>query len=518
MTSTGPVHRNARPGAGRRRLVAAAAGALTLAAAGTASAALNGPVILGGDNFPEHGGFSGAPTGGWIAMERSLAWVAPRVGRFNDGSVAAIGAQGPSLAITDDAGAAIGRAAGANGMTVRYVEGPAAIAAFFAQIRSGDAIPRVIWIAGNQSANAVDSLEEDAINANRDAIAGFVATGGGLIAHGDENLYGTPASPGWLAALVPGLEAYSPGAFGLALTPAGAAALPGLTDPDINAGPWRNAFRGDLGGLQVLAQATTQFEDPGDTVPKKVLLGGGTAHTATLPADVALTMRGPTAVDRGDTFAYRLTVTNRGPGVAGGVRVLDTLPAGFAFRGASTPGGTCAGGQTTTCQLGAIAVGRSETVTILAKSLRRGLRTNNAVVRTATTDPVASGNARRMATRTLTTGLDVTVAAPDVAVANGIATVRISVRNTGRRAAKGVVLRSPTPAGFSLLRRPAGARVEGRVAIWEMGNLAPGRTRVTVFRLLVGATTRGRHCVAGIARARNADPDGARDCLVAIRG
>ena len=127
------------------RLVGLAAAAVTLMATGRAMA-VEGPVIFGGDNFARHGQFNpgtSALENGWLAMRREIAFVDPKVGRVNDNTVAAIGAHA-SAAISADAGAAIGRAVASIGLTTTYVDGAAAINAFFADLRSGVAQPRVL--------------------------------------------------------------------------------------------------------------------------------------------------------------------------------------------------------------------------------------------------------------------------------------------------------------------------------------------------------------------------------------
>ena len=82
-----------------------------------------------------------------------------QVGRVNDNTVAAIGARASS-AILAYAGAAIGQAATRGGLTATYADGANAINAFFADVRSGVARSRVIWIAGNRATNnTLDTAE-----------------------------------------------------------------------------------------------------------------------------------------------------------------------------------------------------------------------------------------------------------------------------------------------------------------------------------------------------------------------
>ena len=493
-----------------------AAGVASLTVAGSAAAAPNGPVILGGDNFAKQGLFNSSTSAlenGWFAMKRELEYVAPKVGRLNDNSIAVIGAS-PSTAILDDAGAAIGRAASATGYTTTYADGADAINALFDRIDSGAAIPRVLWIAGNGSSNGTNSAEISAINARAGSIATFVAGGGGLIAHGDTVVFGTPTQPGWLANVMPGLEAYGTGAVGLASTAAGSVALPGIT---IDASPWRNAFRGDLGGLTVFAEASGasgMLEPPANVVPQKVVLGGGTAWATLAPANLRVSTSAPKVVDRGDTFTYIVTVTNRGPNAAGPVTIQDVVPTGFAVKSAVPDRGTCTLGQVVTCSLDVVGVNAKVKTRITVKALTHGTRQNRVEARASTPDP-SLGDLKTISTTTSKlTRLRVKVVVPKDALEGKKIKVRLSVTNIGARSAKGVILRNPTPPGFTLPRRPAGARVEDGAAIWELGNIAPGRTRIAEFALRINPETHGLKCIAGLARARNANFTSGRDCLM----
>ena len=483
----------------------ALAAAATLATAGSA-AAVGGPVVLGGDNFPRNGDLdtvTGNARTGWLAMQRALAWVAPRVGRFNDNSVAAIGAR-QSTALTDDAGAAIGVAAGKLAMPVTYLNGAEAIAIYFEEIRTGKATPKVLWLAGTGASNGLDAAELGAVVANAPTIAQYLAGGGGLIAHGDETVYA-----GWLPAVAPGLEAYLSGGNGLALTPSGLGVLPGLGNPDISVGSWRSAFRGTLGDLDIVANATNRFEADSVT-PQKVVLAGGTAWTGLAPADLRVTTTVPVVVDRGDVVPYRIEVTNDGPNLAGNVVVTHQLPIGWAFGGAATGAGSCVTGTPVTCQLRPIGVGKTAAITIFGKALRAGAL--NAVTRTTSAAPDAAPSDNTDVNTTTTRLTTLRVKVGSTAAAGRTRVVRIAVRNTGKRVAKNVILRSPIPRGFSLSRRPAGGRVEGNAAIWELGSIRPGRTRVVVFRLGVDRGTRGLRCIPGHARAANANFTSARAC------
>jgi uncharacterized repeat protein (TIGR01451 family) len=492
------------------RLIGLAAAAVTLMATGRAMA-VEGPVIFGGDNFAR-GQFNPgtlALEDGWLAMQREIAFVSPKVGRTNDNTVAAIGAHS-SGAISADAGAAIGRAVASIGLTTTYVDGADAINAFFADLRSGVAQPRVLWIAGNSADNVLDTAEIAALSSDVNAatMAMFVNGGGGIIAHGDENVYA-----GWLPLVAPGVTATTGPGIGLTLTPAGATALPGVTPASISVGPWRSSFTGNLGNLDTLVTSTTLFEADGVT-PRKVVIGGGRAWTTLAPADLSVATTAPKSIDRGDIITYSIRIANNGPNLAAGTVLTHTLPRKVAFRGATGgPGRPCTAGPPVTCTLGNLPPGATAHVVVLAKVLTTRPSTSESTVSSHVPDGSAADNTASRTIRARTTTLRVKVAVPPYDHAGNLMRMRITVRNTGRRTAKGVVLRTHAPGGFALERRAPGSRSEGQTSIWELGNIRPGRSRTVIFRLRMTGTALGKLCVPAQASAANADQRRGRDCL-----
>jgi YD repeat-containing protein len=225
-----------------------------------------GPVILGGDDLTDHGSISnGQLQRGWKYIYSAIVNLHAQVTRpGNDGTIAALGST-PSTATSANAGAAIGYAAAAAGLTVSYYNGAPAINQFFADLATGVKNPAILWIAGIDSTNSLDTAEGQALTANAQRIADFVNAGGGLMAH-----YGGNIGYGWLTTLMPGL-ANNIGqcdAVNAHLTADGHAAFPTIQDSDINstAGPCHSSFSGNLGALKVLAV---------DRVNRFFIIGGG---------------------------------------------------------------------------------------------------------------------------------------------------------------------------------------------------------------------------------------------------
>jgi hypothetical protein len=243
------------------------------------SSASAGPVILGGDDLTDHGRVdsSGQPQEGWLYLQKALANVSSQVTRPNDGTVAALGSSSAPPENSGDAGAAIGVAAAGAGLGVTYHDGDAEIKAFFARLGAGQQRPRIIWLAGSEASNDLGSCsgsEQQAISANAAALDDFVSNGGGLISHG--------TCYDWIKTLLPGIDAKETGSSDdLFLTPDGLAAFPGLTDQDINAGPWHNHFEGNFGGMRVLVRSRNVKDAAGQ---EAAVVIGGSAVTIRPPA------------------------------------------------------------------------------------------------------------------------------------------------------------------------------------------------------------------------------------------
>jgi PEP-CTERM motif len=222
---------------------------ILLTAGGTA---WGGPVILGGDDLTDHGSrVLGANLEGWLYIQKAIDNLNTSATRPAASGIAALGSAANPAFNTSNAGGAIGSAADVLGLAVSFFDGDTAINGFFADLAAGNVNPRIIWLAGTGASNDLDFNEGLALTANAAAINSFVVSGGGLMAHGSGSI-----AYGWLSALLPGLtETGGCNSSGATLTPAGAAAFPGLSNSDIdaNAGPCHSHFEGNFGGLVTLA-------------------------------------------------------------------------------------------------------------------------------------------------------------------------------------------------------------------------------------------------------------------------
>ena len=175
-------------------------------------------------------------------------------------------------------------------------------------------------------------------------------------------------------------------------TPRAGASLtlgPGLTlsaiSPSMGSCAGSHAAHCDLGDLPAGATVTvTLVLSPRaagvhEVIAEGTAFGAGDPAPADNRATLAIQVGGPppdadlvlvkTAeaerVTAGGPLAYQVTVTNRGPASATGVRVVDVLPAGVAFVAAAPTQGTCSlDGANLICALGALLDGEAASLTV----------------------------------------------------------------------------------------------------------------------------------------------------------
>jgi hypothetical protein len=131
--------------------------------------------------------------------------------------------------------------------------------------------------------------------------------------------------------------------------------------------------------------------------------------------DVAVSKHGPPTASVGDEFDYTITVTNlpggfvgedrvvrgaecSGQGLPQTVTLVDTLPPQVMLVSTDATQGSCSGTTTVTCQLGALAVCESATVTIKVKAIAPGTAENTASVPRSEFDPRGDNNAATVTT------------------------------------------------------------------------------------------------------------------------
>lgn len=225
----------------------------------------------------------------------------------------------------------------------------------------------------------------------------------------------------------------------------------------------------------------------------------------------------PDPVAAGNDLTYSVTVSNLGAKPASAVEVVDTLPAGLAYRTGTADCTDAAG--VVTCRLGTVPAGERRTVTIAAavpaslvydnggpKQL-----TNRVEVRSPSPDPVAENNT---ATETTTA-----VAVADVRIAGASATaplemlvgasapasVAVTVENAGPSSPVDTVVTTAVNAGDNVVANLV-------TTSSELPALATGSPRAITSALTVSCRTPGAGTVTvesqvSLKNAADVDPD-----------
>ena len=126
-------------------------------------------------------------------------------------------------------------------------------------------------------------------------------------------------------------------------------------------------------------------------------------------ADLSITKTGPSAVTRGNTATYGITVTNNGPATATNVTITDPIPSGFTFS-TYTSNATCSmQGSNVVCTLSTLTSGSSTTVSLVftvptVSSCTTSTVTNIATVASQQSDSSTGNNTSQTVTTTVNYG------------------------------------------------------------------------------------------------------------------
>jgi uncharacterized repeat protein (TIGR01451 family) len=225
----------------------------------------------------------------------------------------------------------------------------------------------------------------------------------------------------------------------------------------------------------------------------------------------------PDPVAAGTDLTYSVNVSNLGAKPATAVEVVDTLPAGLAYR-RSTADCTDAAGVVT-CRLGAIPAGENRTFTVTAgvpASLvydNGGPKqvTNRVEVRAQSPDPVVENNTTSETT-TVTAVADARIAGATTTAplemlvgASAPASATVTVENAGPSSPVDAVVTTSVTSGDGVVANLA-------TSTSEVPALAAGSPRTVTSALTVGCRTAGASTVTvesqvSLKNAADVDPD-----------
>jgi uncharacterized repeat protein (TIGR01451 family) len=243
------------------------------------------------------------------------------------------------------------------------------------------------------------------------------------------------------------------------------------------------------------ASATADQFDP--------VLGNNAAQAGSAIGDAA-DLRVTKSVDRatadvGDVVTWTIAASNLGPRPATGVVVTDVIPAGVTLQSVTTTGGTCTGTGPISCALGGLAVGGSQTITVVGRIQTAAAASSLSAQATITgneLDPDLGNNAAA-ATTTVGPAADLRIAKSVSASAPAIGTPvtwTIQAFNDGPQAAAGVVVTDVVPAGAPIDAITASQGTctrTGQSVTCAVGSLAAGASATITISATVATTAGG---------------------------
>ena len=214
----------------------------------------------------------------------------------------------------------------------------------------------------------------------------------------------------------------------------------------------------------------------------------------------------------GQQARFKLVASNAGPSDAREATIVDTLPAGLSYAGAS--GASCSAvGQEVTCPLGTLADGATATVELTVGTHGTATYTNHAIVTSEDEDPEPAEAEAEASMKVLPAAqlkLEKTVA-PTLVELPGEATYTLKVENEGPDAAQNVVVTDPLPTGITYASDDAGCTVAGQKVTCALGELANAASRTIHLHTHVSVTI-GEQSVTNTAEATSTtgDPEPAK--------
>ena len=285
-----------------------------------------------------------------------------------------------------------------------------------------------------------------------------------------------------------------------------------------------------LGPYNNIAQVTAADQPDADSTP-----GNGDAHeddqdnavVSGLQADLSLgKLVNVTMANVGDNVVYTVVVTNAGPtaSTGSGISVGDQLPPGVSFGMASESQGSY-DAATGIWTLGALSVGQSATLTVVAQVTANGPITNVAEIIAANepdpnstpnnNDPTENDQDSATINANQPADLSIAKSVSDPAPTKGdVVTFSVSATNGGPAGATGVVIQDVLPVGLTFVgftQQPGVSSTydPGRRTItWTLGALANAATETLMYTASVDAVGSFTN-VAQVTASDQTDPDSA---------
>lgn len=204
------------------------------------------------------------------------------------------------------------------------------------------------------------------------------------------------------------------------------------------------------------------------------------ATTEVVQPELAITKIGPETALINDIFAYTITISNTGTGVAENTTVTDTLPEGTEHVGSLPAGTVSEDGGTVTWNIGSLDPDGLSTISLTLRGTTAGAKVNTA---SATADGVETMPEAEATTTVLVPAIEVGKTGRTALFVGNQATYTLTATNTGEAPLTNVTITDTIATGMSYVSSsPEGTLSEdGDTVTWSVGNLAvDGEATVTL--------------------------------------
>ena len=206
------------------------------------------------------------------------------------------------------------------------------------------------------------------------------------------------------------------------------------------------------------------------------------ATTTVVQPILAITKAGPITALLNESFAYTITVTNDGNGVAANTIVTDTLPEGLAHMSSDPTGTFSEEDSTVTWSVGDLNPGDSSTLSLRVMGTTAGAKVNTA---SANADRVATAPQFQVTTTILVPAITVEKTGRTAMFVGNQVTYTLTATNSGEVPLTGVTISDNFDAGMSYVTSSPEGTVpeEGGSVAWEIGDLAVGEAMSVTMTL-----------------------------------